>query len=186
MWLPVLYFNHCTVWNYHTGWALWYNNTILKLQFSKFYETSQGIGGNFRKNMSHKKCLKLSLVNCSQTERNVSYFVAIILPADGLASVLGHLQPQRMLTHWGRDKNSRHFADDIFKRILLNKNVWISIKISLKFVRKGPINNIPELVQMMVWRRPVNKPLSEPMVVSLLTHICAIRPQWLNWGPYDL
>ena len=64
-------------------------------------------------------------------------------------------------------QNGRHFADDIFKRIFLNENVWIPIKISLKFVPKGPINNIPALVQMMVWRRPGAKPLSEPMMVSL-------------------
>ena len=43
-------------------------------------------------------------------------------------------------------RNGRHFSDDIFKRILFNENVWISIKISLKFVPKGPINNIPALV----------------------------------------
>ena len=35
---------------------------------------------------------------------------------------------------------------DIFKSILLNANVWISIKISLKFVPKALINNIPALV----------------------------------------
>ena len=39
-----------------------------------------------------------------------------------------------------------HFTDDTFKRILLNENVRISIKISLKFVPKGPINNIPALI----------------------------------------
>ena len=50
-------------------------------------------------------------------------------------------------------QNGRHFADDIFKCIFLNENVWISIKISLKFVPKGPINNIPVLVQIMAWRR---------------------------------
>ena len=77
-------------------------------------------------------------------------------------------------------QNGRHFADDIFKRIFLNENVWIPIKISLKFVPKGPINNIPALVQMMVWRRPGAKPLSEPMMVSLLTHIWVTRPQWVN------
>ena len=38
------------------------------------------------------------------------------------------------------------FADDIFKCIFLNENVWISIKISLKFVPKGPIDNILALV----------------------------------------
>ena len=59
-----------------------------------------------------------------------------------------------------------HLPDDIFKSIYLNENVWISIKISLKFVPTGPINNIPALVQVMAWRRPGGKPLSEPMMVK--------------------
>ena len=33
----------------------------------------------------------------------------------------------------------------------------------------------------MAWRRPGDKPLSEPMVVSLPTHICIARPQLVNW-----
>ena len=78
--------------------------------------------------------------------------------------------------------NRRHFADDIFKRIFSNQNVRIPINISLKFVPKGPINNIPALVQIMAWRRPGDKPLSETMVVSLPTHICVARPQWVNWA----
>ena len=32
-------------------------------------------------------------------------------------------------------QNGRHFADDIFKCIFLNENVWIPTKISLKFVQ---------------------------------------------------
>ena len=32
----------------------------------------------------------------------------------------------------------------------------------------------------MAWRRPGDKPLSEPMMVSLPTHICVTRPQWVN------
>ena len=67
--------------------------------------------------------------------------------------------------------NGRSFADDSFKWIFLNENVWISLKISLKFVPKGPINNIPVLVWITAWRRPGAKPLSEPMMVNLLTHI---------------
>ena len=43
----------------------------------------------------------------------------------------------------------RRFPHDIFKCIFLNENVWFFIKISLKFVPKGPINNIPALVQVM-------------------------------------
>ena len=70
----------------------------------------------------------------------------------------------------------RPFADDTFKRIFFNENVRISIKISLKFVPKGPINNIPALVEIMAWRRPGDKPLSEPMMVRLPTHICVTRP----------
>ena len=77
-------------------------------------------------------------------------------------------------------QNGRHFADDTFKRIFLKENVRIWIKISLKFVHKGPINNIPALVQIMAWRRSGDKPLSESMTVSLLTHICVTRPQWVN------
>ena len=76
--------------------------------------------------------------------------------------------------------NGRHFADDVFKCIFLNENVWILLKISLKFVPKGRINNIPALVRIMAWRRSGDKPLSEPMAVSLLTHICVTRPQWVK------
>ena len=81
-------------------------------------------------------------------------------------------------------QNGRHFTDDIFKWIFLNENVYIPIKISLKFVPQGPINNIPELVQIMAWRRPGDKPLSGPMMVRLLTHICVTRPQWVKLMKY--
>ena len=63
-------------------------------------------------------------------------------------------------------QNGRHFADDIFKCIFFNENICISIKISLKFVPKCPINNIPALVQIMAWCRPGDRPLSEAMMVN--------------------
>ena len=63
-----------------------------------------------------------------------------------------------------------------------NGNEWILSRISLKFVPKVRINNIPSLVQIMAWRRPGDKPLSEPMMVSLLTHICVTRPQWVKYS----
>ena len=74
-------------------------------------------------------------------------------------------------------QNGRHFADDSFKCIFLNENVSISIKISLRFDPKCPNDNIPALVQIMAWRQPGDKPLSEPMVGSLLSHLCVTRPQ---------
>ena len=42
-------------------------------------------------------------------------------------------------------QDGRHFPDDIYKCVFLNKNVTISIKISLKFVPKTSINNIQAL-----------------------------------------
>ena len=46
----------------------------------------------------------------------------------------------------------------------------------------GPINNIPVLVFIMSWRRPGDKPLSEPMMIILLTHICVTRGcDYLSW-----
>ena len=80
----------------------------------------------------------------------------------------------------GPRKNGRHFADDILKCIFLNENAGILPKISLKFVPKVRINNIPALVQIMAWRRPGDKSSSEPMMVSLLTYICVTRPHWTN------
>ena len=44
-------------------------------------------------------------------------------------------------------QNGRHFADDIFRCIFVNEKFCILIKISLKFVPKGPIDNNPVLVQ---------------------------------------
>ena len=76
-------------------------------------------------------------------------------------------------------QDGRHFADDIFVCIFFNEKCCILIKCSLKYVRKGPIDNNPALVQIMAWRRSGDKPLSEPMMINLPTHICVTRPQWV-------
>ena len=57
------------------------------------------------------------------------------------------------------------------KCIFMNENAWISIKSSLKLVPNGPIDNIPALVLIMARRLPGDKPLSDPMVVKLPTHV---------------
>ena len=59
--------------------------------------------------------------NCAHS----SCFVVVtcgLLPVD---YIFNTLRPRQ---------NGRHFPDDIFKSIFLNENVWISIKISLKFI----------------------------------------------------
>ena len=71
-------------------------------------------------------------------------------------------------------------TDHIFECLFLNENIIISIQISLKFIPKGPINNSPALIQTMARRRPGGKPLSEPMLVRLLAHVCVTRPRRIN------
>ena len=82
--------------------------------------------------------------------------ISLIVYAVLYFSVLVVSQWLSRLTHWGRDK-----------------------------MAKGPINSIPAMVQIMAWRRPGDKPLSEPMVVSLATHICVARPQWVKPSPTE-
>ena len=77
-------------------------------------------------------------------------------------------------------QNGCYFPDNNFTCIFLNENVWILLNISLHFVPKVRINNISALVQIMAWRQPGDKSLSELMVVSLLMHICVIQPHWVN------
>ena len=91
------------------------------------------------------------------------YCLSIVLPFFPYSS-LNSVRPRQ---------NGRNFPDDIFKCIFLTENISIAIKISLKFVPKGPINNMPALLQIMAWRRPGDKPLSEPMMISLPTRIYA-------------
>ena len=77
-----------------------------------------------------------------------------------------------ILTHWDRDQ-----IDAISQTPFSN----VLPRISLKFVPTVRINNIPALVQIMAWCRPGDKPLSEPMMVRLPTHICVTRPQCVNY-----
>ena len=48
----------------------------------------------------------------------------------------------------------------------MNENFCIFIRISLKFVPKGQIDNKPALVQVIAWRRTGDKPLPEPMLTQ--------------------
>ena len=60
---------------------------------------------------------------------------------------------------------------------------WKCLNFDLDFTEifsKVRINNISALVQIMAWYLVGAKPLSEAMLVSLLTHICVTRPQWIN------
>ena len=121
--------------------------------------------------------------------------VTLIFPADSARESLIHLTQgwacnvwrihlwlykYTPLTHWDRDKMNA-ISQTTFSSACSWMKMWgIPTEISLKFVPKDPINNTPALVQIIAWRRPGDKPLSESMAVSSLTHICVTQPQGVN------
>ena len=85
--------------------------------------------------------------------------------------------------HWVNSlrlqQNGCHFANNIFKRIFLNENCYILIKISLRFISKGSINNMLALVQIMAWCQ-----IGEKAIIwtnHSLVCWCITEAQWVNW-----
>ena len=77
---------------------------------------------------------------------------------------------------WNLNRNSNIFIEEntfenVICEMLFNSSWPQSVKISLKLVHRRPINNNPELVQIMTWSRSGNKPLPEIMMVTLLMYI---------------
>ena len=154
----------------------------ITFHFNKTYELKQDIALIFRNSRPRKMILEKS-DDFGVTFEPWQYNAYSCLDDFGLASNLEFTDraPETVGMNSLRPRrNRRHFADDIFKCIFVNENDWISLRIWLKFVPMVRINNIPSLVQIMAWRRPGDKPLSEPMMVRLLTHICVTRPQWVK------
>ena len=81
-------------------------------------------------------------------------FACMCVPTPDTKSYFVTLRPRQ---------NGCHFPEDIFRGIFLNEP---------RFVSKARINNI--------WQRPGRRPLSEPNVARLLTHICVTRSQWVK------
>ena len=73
-------------------------------------------------------------------------------------------------------QNGRRFPDDIFKCIFFNENYEFRLKFHCSLFLGAQLT----MVQIIAWHRPRDKPLSEPMIISLPTHICVTRPQWVN------
>ena len=68
-----------------------------------------------------------------------------------------------------------------FNFLGLNLNEYMSWKNHIDIVANVcRINNIPALIHIMTWRRPGDKPLSEPMMVDLLTYKCVTRSLWFK------
>ena len=75
-------------------------------------------------------------------------------------------------------QNGSHFADDIFKCIFVNGNVF---NFDQYLTEVCPIGNLSSLVQIMAWCQRGDKPLPEPMMTkSNDTYICIIWPEWVD------
>ena len=81
--------------------------------------------------------------------------------SDDIVPSFIHEEHKVILRHWDRDETDAILQTALSNAFLLNENLLISMKFSLKVIPKGPIKNIPALVQIMAWRRPDDKPLSE-------------------------
>ena len=81
----------------------------------------------------------------------------------------------RVLTHWGWDKWPPFRRRQLEMHFRERKHLYFNWYFTV-----GQINNIFALVQIMVWRWPGDKPLSEPIMVNLLIHICVNWPQWVK------
>ena len=79
--------------------------------------------------------------------------------------------PDYLLTHWGRDKMaafSQTTLSNAFSRIKMNE------------FGLGFLWSLFPRFELTIWRQSGDKPLSEPVMVRLLTHICVTRPQWVK------
>ena len=97
-----------------------------------------------------------------------SFHILFIQPG-----LINTLTPRKKLSPFRK----LHFQKQFFR-----ENVWISLKISLNFVAKVPVTNIPTLVQIILWfgTGQGNKPSSGPLVVSLQMHKYVTRPRWVK------
>ena len=86
--------------------------------------------------------------------------------------------PTGSLTHWGRNNRATIFQKTFWNEFSWMKMCEFRLKFHWSLFLGAPINNIPALVQIMAWRREGDKPLSETMMVSLLTHICYCEFIW--------
>ena len=89
-------------------------------------------------------------------------------------SSVGH----NVLTHcylWVSFRNKTIYIRQ-FNSIFMKENVWIAIRISMKFSPMFLVNNIPGSIRIMTWHWTGDEPLFEPMIINLLTHLCVSRP----------
>ena len=128
-------------------------------------------------------------------EKLLKYVVCFLIVQHCFRWWLGAIQTQAITwtsddteacdTKWNKStvrpiRKRIHFAVNIFKCIFLNGDVWIWLKFHWSLFLRVQWRIFLALVQIMAWCWPGDKPLSEAMMVRLLTYICVTWPQWVQ------
>ena len=115
------------------------NNNLFYLDRNEQFPSTKLISKVGRKNFDYliKQECKLLLLN---------HLHSFCQPSERFISTTASLHDSTLVNTLRPTQHRRHFTD-IFKCIFVNQNIWTSI--SLKFVLKDRINNIPALVQIM-------------------------------------
>ena len=103
-----------------------------------------------------------------------TYYIVSAVNVYGRQAPLGTRTSGALLLRWttlipdmdSPGQNGRHFADDIFKCVFMTEKFCISIRISRKFVSKGPIDKKSVLIYVMALRRTDDKPLPESILTQ--------------------
>ena len=82
-----------------------------------------------------------------------------------------------LLTHWDRDRIATIYQTTSLKAFSWIKIYVFWLKFHLILLLRVELTTLP---QIMAWRRSGDRPLSEPMMVRLLTHICVTWVQWVK------
>ena len=100
----------------------------------------------------------------NRTKSHASYFLAFAVSQAKISPISkSDSYVSKPISPW---QNGRHVTEDIFKYIFMNGKFCILIRISLKFVPNGPIDNKSALVQVIARQRTGNKALPESMLTQ--------------------
>ena len=144
-------------------WAYLWEYTLYPLHVELFY-------GSKKKCLQFLSILKIDMLEVLETFHKKSRGLYVLRsqchvswwPGDALTKCIGSLNSSPP------GENGCHFADNILKCIFLNEKFCIWIRISLKFISKGPIDNNWALFQVMAWCQIGDKPLPEPMLIQFI------------------
>ena len=79
-------------------------------------------------------------------------------------------------------KNGRRFADDIFEWIFFNKNIWISIKISLIFVLRAQFTISQHWFRQWLSAEQATSDLYEPVIPQFSDAYMRHTRRLICWG----